>query len=372
MLSQCAPPRAAAPRPPRSVPLARPPRKRSGRRRPARAPRARAVDPDDQADALVAAAEAALAAGGPPEGIAPAFLAAGDALRRADRPARATRMLQRAVDLAADPDRRANARMLLAGVLADAGQLAAATDVARQLLASLRQPQARVLAHDILASTLLAQGRIAEARGAIEAIAAEAPTLPALPFRRAALARLDGLLDEADALLAQVLATAPTTAAWRGPRAAAVMERAELALLQDHADEAIAGFGAALAAWGSVGRRAGAFRAEAGRVRATVAAGRACLPAVLDGPVAYAADRGLPVLEAELRLARGQARATAGLPGGADDLDQAVGLAAEAGAQLHEGRARHLRRRHGRPADDLARLRRCLAADRVWARRVEA
>lgn len=331
----------------------------------------RAPAPD--AEALLRDAEAALAAAGPatdPEELAARCLAAGDALRREDRPVRAARMLQRAVDLSTDPGRRTSARLVLAGVLADAGELQASADVARQVLAQPASADAHILGQDILAGALLAQGRLAEARGVVAALAAAAPQLPVLPFRRAALARLDGQLDRADALLEGVLRDSPQTAAWRGPRAAAVMERAELALLRGDSAAAVDGFTAALGLWAEVGRRAGAFRAEAGRVRARVEAGDTVLKSILDNPLAYAAERRLPVLEAELLLAQGMALAATDRSLARRALDRAVELAAHTGALFLEGRCRLARVLHLGDTSDRARLVRCLAEDRVWSARI--
>lgn len=346
--------------------MARPPRR-------SRRARSRRADPEVEAEAAVQAAEAALARAEPSadvDALAAQCLAAGDALRRVDRPVRAARMLQRAVDLSTDPGRRTSARLVLAGVLADAGELRASADLARQVLAQPASADARILGHDILAGALLAQGQLADARAVVATLEALAPHLPVLPFRRAALARLDGQLDRAVALLEGVLRDAPATDAWRGPRAAAVMERAELALLQGDAPAAVTGFTAALDRWAEVGRRAGAFRAEAGRVRARVEAGDTVLSSILDNPVAYARDRQLPILEAELLLAQGQARAATDPRAARAALDPAVELAHHAGALFLEGRCRLARLLHLGHEPDRARLLRCLAEDRVWGARI--
>lgn len=339
----------------------------------------RAPDPETVAESLLRAAEAALA-GDPsaadPASLAAQCLAAGDALRRVDRPVRAARMLQRAVDLSTDPGRRTSARLVLAGVLADAGELRATADLARQVLAQPTSADAQLLGHDILAGALLAQGQLADARAVIATLEALAPQLPVLPFRQAALARLDGQLDRADALLERVLRESPKAPEWRGPRAAAVMERAELALLQGDTAAAVQGFSASLELWAAVGRRAGAFRAEAGRLRARVEAGDTVLPTVLDNPLAYASQRGLRILEAELLLAQGMALATTDRSAARRALDRATELAEHAGALFLEGRCRLARVLVlGDPlppndSADRARLARCLAEDRVWAARI--
>ncbi len=328
------------------------------------------------AESLVAEAETALARR---QRVKAAALLhqAGDAFRRDDRPARAAQVLTRSLALTepSDPQsdqRRATARVLLAGVLADAGQLDVGTDVARQVLAGPVPHNLSVLAHDVLASLLLGQARVDEARAVVAELAQLAPDLPVLPFRYAALARLDGDLNRADALLMDVLRTSPRTDAWRGPRAAAGMERAEIALLMGRLDDSIRGFAEAVDAWAAVGRRAGGFRAAAGQVRAALADGQTPLPSVLDGPVDYAAQRQMPTLEAEVRMARGSARQAAGLGGAREDLDRAVGLAEGAGAVFLEGRARCARRALGWGGDDLLRTRLCLASDRVWSQRVPA
>jgi len=301
---------------------------------------------------------------------------AGDALRREDRPAAAAKALRQALDLLSPSDpaaatRRGAAAAQLAGVLVDAGELIAARDLVRIELARPQSPGSRTLLQDTLAGTLLALGERVEAEGLIAALAADVPpgARIAVAFREAALHRLSGRLSVADAQLASVVEATADVPAAVGAWSAAVSERAEICLLRGDPAGAETAFSAARAGWTRAGRRAGVFRAEAGLLRTGLARGGTPLAVGLREPVAYAVERGLPLLEAELRLARGACRAAAGVQGAADDFAAAIGAAEHAGARLLEGRLRLTRRRWGiRMADD-ERTAWCLAPDVPWAQR---
>lgn len=331
----------------------------------------------DEAGAAFAALGRRAADGGRRETAQQAWALAADAYRRDDRPAAAARALRVALDLldgrdAAARARRLVARVTLAGVLMDSGELTEGTATAREAAAGAPSPASRVLALDVLSGALMAQGRVADARGPIAEMAAIAPpgARPAVAFRHAALCRLDGDLEGALAGLASVRGMAPDGVDWSGPVAVSHQESAEIYLLQDRFDDAAAGFSQAQDLWRTVRRRAGVFRCEAALARVAVARGLVSLTSGLDAPVRYAAERGMRVLEAELRLARGQAsRAATGRdPHG--DLDLAVGLAARIGALLLEGKARWARGGPGCAPAELARITRCFASDRVWLARV--
>ena len=111
----------------------------------------------------------------------------------------------------------------------------------------------------------------------------------------------------------------------------------------------------------------GVFRAEAAEVRCQVALGQRPLGANLSEPIAYAQERGLPLLEAELRMARGMARTRATVTGADEDFTRGISLAEDAGARLLEGRLRVQRRLSGILRDDLERTSWCLAPDTPWS-----
>ena len=283
--------------------------------------RAARADWDGAARAWMRVAEMALAE----HRVAPAVQtldAAAEALRRADRPRDAAGALQRALALADEP------RLLVrwAGCQLELGRGAAAADAATRALARGEEP----IALDTWIGAVFAVGRTAEVRGAVERLVALDATAGA--FRTAQLARLDGALDRSDAALAAVPVEHPSAAA------AVAGERAENALLRGAAADAVAGFAEAAALHRAAGRLALAWRSEAGQVRATVAAGATPLRVALDEPLREARARGMPLLEADLRLARGVA--AGGGSRATPDLQRAAQLADAAGDRLRGGRAR--------------------------------
>lgn len=305
------------------------------------------------------------------------WAAAGDAFRRDDRPARAARALQATLDLSerADP-RRGLAGASLAAVLMEAGEAVPAEIQVREALAEAREPGLRIVLLDLLIGALVMLGRAPEGRGPLAElkglVAALSPAggalgRAALGFREASYARLSGDLAGAETLLAeveQVMRARPETV---GAAAAAASDRGELALAAGDGEAAAEHFDRAGRAWTSAGRRAGLYRCEAGLIRAALARGETPLGRALEGPVRFAHERGMPLLEAELRLTRGLARAAAGVRGAEEDLDRAIGLAERGSAALLEGRARLLRRRAGFLRSDLERTRALLQTDAVWS-----
>jgi tetratricopeptide (TPR) repeat protein len=298
---------------------------------------------------------------------------AGEALRRDDRPAAAALHLQRALELlsprdAAADSQRGAATASLVSAWADAGRLPEALDLLARALSSTRGPAARSLLLDGQIGLLLAAGQKEEARRALAELKRVAPAgaAPALLYRQASLDRLDGRLEAARAAHLGLLAQIGAHGAWLGPRAGAHHDLAELDLLEGRLAEALSGFQEASRCWTEAGRQAGAFRAEAGVVRAQLARGAAVVSGALSGPLSYAAERQMPLLEVELLLARGPARHRAHQSGAEADLDRAVSLCEAAGAVLLEGRARLARRECGLHRGDMTRARACLAADLVW------
>jgi hypothetical protein len=187
-------------------------------------------------------------------------------------------------------------------------------------------------------------------------------------FRAAQIDRLDGLGARAEAAwegLVKKLALAPQTA---GPEGAAWAELGELDVLRAAfaadpgplLERAVQRFERSAACWTKAGRRAGLFRAEAWAARAKALAGETVVAPGIDRAIGYASERGMPMLEADLRACRAVVR------GDADDLLHAIDLLPE--APLARGRARVLRVELGADADlELALTE--LAHDAPWGAR---
>ena len=146
-----------------------------------------------------------------------------------------------------------------------------------------------------------------------------------------------------------------------------IQDIAEFHLLAGRIEAARTARGIAERAWARSRRRPGAFAAEGLAVRLALASGEAVLPDSLNNAIEFSEKRGLVLLGAELRVARGRARAALGLEGASADLDHAVAAAQTAQTPLLEGRARLWRRVAGCAAgpDDVPRARTLLEADRV-------
>ncbi len=266
-----------------------------------------------------------------------------DALRRDDRPAATLKALKRSLDLVQQPALRALQEVQLVGALMDAGYLDVAEQLGRERVAACDAGPVRAIALDALAGVLLARGDVLGLHGVVDRLRDEAkgPTAISVRFRGGQLARLDGHVPEAAESFATVATTLAGIPGARGGEAAAWNELAELCLLRGDADDALVFFDRAAAAWTVAGRRVGLFTVEAGRSMAAVANGATTfLPGLLDGPVDYAEERGMPLLEARLRLARGLCRALSGSSVAGVDLEAALLLANTAGAPFLAGQIR--------------------------------
>jgi len=271
-----------------------------------------------------------------------AWDAAGEAWRRDDQPVPAARALRMAIALGGDDDTGAVARVKLAGVLGEVGELRRAEAACRRVLEVGSAPLVRGLALDTLISMLQAMGRKEEARVALEELSSMAGgQLPiAAAFRQSQLHRLDGRLEEAEGSLAVVFEALHDRPEALAGFAAARGELAEVALLRGKHADAIALFEEASEGQRSSGRASLDLRARAGRIRAMVEAGIQPLPGSLDEGIALAVARGMAVLEVDLRIARGMERSTSDTAGAARDLDRAMGEADRIGALIRAGRAR--------------------------------
>lgn len=272
---------------------------------------------------------------------------------------------------AGSPDAAGSA--LLAGVLQDVGQLRAARATAADAVSAAVRPEEEVLALDVFAGVLLVLGDLDSARepiGTLERIAMPAAQIAAA-FRSARLDRLDGMLDRAIGRLVGVVSGLPAAdRRFAAPRAAALHEVAELRLLSGDLAGARTSLAAARAAWARSGRRPGGYAAEGLALRLHLAEGTSLVPSLVDRGIAFAHDRGLVLLGAELRIARGRVRAAQDLAGASEDFDAAVEQARTSEARLLEGRARLWRRVAGCPAadGDLERAKLLLSCDRVLLR----
>ncbi len=296
-----------------------------------------------------------------------AWEAAGEAYRRADLPERAARALATSLNLPLDADDPPPvvACVSLAGCLSELGKGdGARMEAGRALEMAERVPRLQAptggapaaapstlvaVALDTLVGVIFGFGRKEEARALVARLGGLDPIGGG--FRGAQLARLDGDFAGAEAHLARL------EAGTRGhPEAATVQaaidgERAENAILQGDPAYALPSFERGRALHDAAGRRALAWRAECGRIRATVEAGLAVLDHGLDAVVREARERGMPLLEADARIARAMATSATDRARAASDLERAAALADAAGDRLRGGRARleHAVRAERRP-----------------------
>lgn len=308
-----------------------------------------------------------------------AWDAAGEAWRRDDRPGPAARALGRAVELADRGDGGAVARVKLAGVLGELGRHEQAEELCREALEQAPYGPVHGLALDTLVGVFQATGQKDRARPLVQSLEATGLTnlRTASQFRAGQLHRMDGELDQAETCfhaVVEALADRPEAASGV---AAARGELAELALLRGEIAEAVDFFENAEAEHRRMGRRALSYRCEAGRIRATVEGGLQPLHPRLDEGLAFAEARGMPVLEVDLRIARGMARAGSDPAGATQDLGRAAADADQLGLVLRSGRARYERasRVEAPAADRIELLEEALEqlADAVpWLSRVQA
>jgi hypothetical protein len=241
----------------------------------------------------------------------------------------------------------------LAAVLLDAGQIDAAADLAATALANAKDAVASTLALDTLVGLTLTQGRLDATRGYIEQLAAIdlAGSELSRRFRTAQVDRLDGLVSAAELSWLALTAELGQHAQAVGPEGATWAELGEIDLLRAaFADDprslcarAVERFDRAQRCWVRAGRRAGAFRAEAWAARARAAAGEVVVAPGIDRAIGFAEERGMPLLEADLRACRAVVKRDP------DDLLHALDRLGE--APLARGRARVLMAELGGRAD---------------------
>ena len=267
-----------------------------------------------------------------------AWAAAGECWRRDDRPSRARRALEMALGLPQPAAHRQQGVARLAAVLGELGEGASAvqllTDAARQ-----GDGPGRAAVLDTLIGTLLGYGRVDQVRPLVAELREEGGGL-AVAFREGQLARLDGALDAASTAFRRVAQALDGHPGAEAGVAAAEMELAEIAVLQGRPLQALAPFEHGRRLHLEAGRRALAYRCEAGRVRAAVEADLTVVSPWLEEGLTLANDRGMRLLALDLGLARGMGRAATDLEGALDDLRRAVREADALGTRLRGGRAR--------------------------------
>lgn len=290
------------------------------------------------AGAWIAAARVAVDAGAVPSARA-ALGAAGEAFRRDDRPREAAKALRMALGYGAVGEESAGLRVRLAGVCAETGE--GEEGLGQLAAAEAEAPGLRAVILDTRAGLLLAHAPKAQVRSVVAALAAEGgAAAPAAWFRQGQLARLDGDPAAARALQHRVIdALGDRPEAWAGV-AAARTELAELDLDDGRPIPAMAACETARREHEAAGRPALAARAEAARARAAVAAGLAVFPGPLREALAYAEERGLPLLVVDLQLAIGTALAASDPGRAAEVLRRAVRAADAAGVRFAAGRGR--------------------------------
>lgn len=276
-----------------------------------------------------------------------------EALRYDDRPGACLSLLAKAIELAEGRDARAVLKLQLGAALLDSGFPELAEQETREAMALAASAPLRLVVADTLAGVLLARGDVLALRGIVAQLLAESEGITAVSagFREAQLHRLEGRLDRArDGFTATCTALADHPRA-AGPRATALSELAELELLRQDSEAALKLFQLAGQEWKRAGRKAGAYQVQAGVAQSVLESGATYLPGLLDEPIAYAESRGLPALEARLRMSRGLCRHSAGSDAADIDFEAAILLADTARSPWLAGRIRYERHRCGLSTD---------------------
>jgi tetratricopeptide (TPR) repeat protein len=282
----------------------------------------------------------------------------GELWRRDDWPSRSASALREALTLSEGED-QARASVQLGAVLGEIGRPEEALRWAQRGLVGEVAPIAR----DAVCGHFLALGRVTEAMQWVPP-RTEGPEGAAHFFRRAQLARLDGRFEDALAALSEATGRLDGSAAQASGRAAALGEQIEILLLSDQPSPAIPLAEAAISEHRKAGRKSMAWRAEASRVRAVSAAGLLVPSTLLDPGLQFSRERAMPLLEADLLLARASFGPTPG-----EDLTRAAELGES--SWVRRGRAllglASLRQDSATAAEAL----RWLQPSRPWAARAE-
>lgn len=262
-----------------------------------------------EAGALFAQAASFAHEHGAPDAARQAWGAAGEAFRRDDAIEEAARVTRLALSLpGGSEDEVALQRIQLSGALAEMGQGGAAID---QCEAALEGCSSSLMAVglDALLGTLLGYGDRVQVEARISELDREGPAQWAFLLRSGQLKRLQGDLAGADSDLASLEAKMAGTPGLEAGLGGVRAERAEVAALRGEIASAASAWEAAREDQTRAGRRALALRCEAGRVRSLCDAGVPPLDSDLKEGLAWARNRGMGLLELDLELAIGTAKA---------------------------------------------------------------
>ncbi|MCB9683589.1 MAG: hypothetical protein H6735_00950 [Alphaproteobacteria bacterium] len=265
---------------------------------------------------------------------------AGEAFRRDDRVDEAAKALRMALSYGPDPVEAVGLQVRLAGLCAELGRGDEGIDRCERARDAASGPMLAMVL-DTLAGLLLAYRSKAEARSVVEALSAiPGDAEVAAAFRRAQLLRMDGDLGGARAEARRVVQLLTGRPNAESGLAAARTELAELDLLEGRPLVALGACEEARREHEEAGRRGLALRAEAARVRAAVEGGLEVFPGPLQQGARFAEERGLHVLQLDLRLAAGAAMSRRDPDGARLALQSVVRQAEALGSRLHAGRAR--------------------------------
>jgi tetratricopeptide (TPR) repeat protein len=273
-----------------------------------------------------------------------AWGAAGEAWRRDDDVGQASKALWMALGIpTADVEAIALDRIRLAGVLGELGNFDGARQLCVQCLDELPEGRpVRDMALDSLIGVLLGYPDKEAVRPLVaELLLAEGDSGLAGRFRQGQLLRLDGDLDGAKAEFETVIAGFGERAEAAAGVAASRGEIAELALYRGRTEAAVSAYEQGMALHRAAGRHALFYRCVAGRTRGMVEARMGVMTETLDGGVSFAVNRRMPLLETDLRIARGMALASLDAARASQDFRTAITLAERSGARLRAGRARY-------------------------------
>ena len=293
-------------------------------------------------------------------------LKAVDSFRRGDVPRRLLEVSREGQKLATSKAQIAMLRIYELGAMVELGLLEDAGEIAEEVLDLAVDPYNRPFALDTVAGAWLVSGRIEAMREMVaELEGGLGAAQVAARFRRGQLARLDGDLDGAEELFRSCIEGLRGHETGAGGAAAALTELGSIMLLRRDWSEARGLFEEAEEEWSLAGRRSGQHQARGLGVRAMLGPGNVhLLSSGLNESITFAVERGLRLLESELRLARGLRRASVGEDGAEEDLNAAVYIAWESGARIHAGRCRLERRIAGfGESNDIARASRELMGD---------
>ena len=333
---------------------------------------ARQGDWDDQAEAWWRVAQLASDTG--ELGLAlEASIRSVDAYRRADQPNAVLLSLNLAQSIALAPSAQSLLKVYRLAALLDLGLLMEAESEAEDLLDTVTEADVRPMALDTVAGIYHATGRLQALEELLEEMAGEeGPLAYGGVFRRSQLLALQGDEVSAESGFLECIEGLEKHSGTEGAVGAACTELGRLYAVLGRHQESLGILERGTKAWEASARRAGQFLTEAHRVLAMVSLGGDYVPAALDRSIGFCVERGLLLVEAQLRLARGVCRYKAGMDGAREDLSQAVAIPLDQGARIQAGRARLVSASFSGNAEaELARAHRELQLDNLAQRRIE-